>query len=201
MDKIKVTMDILDESLETLSEALLEDLDDKVGDIIDNKIEAAFDDIDFDDKIETWFNYNIDIDDTVRDAIRDTDFSEYIDGDDLDIESNLRSLMSSFSPINACSTGQAAIKVIRDTIRYVLLKDDAFVGYIQTALDKHKINQAVEEAKEKIIEEAKPILREQFQLELTQYADAIEAEKAREILRNQELMHNQQTTTIPLDIV
>jgi hypothetical protein len=38
-------------------------------------------------------------------------------------------------------------------------------------------------------------------MELTQYADAIEAEKAREILRIQEANANQQTTVIPLDLV
>ncbi len=51
MDKIEVTMDISEAGLETLAEAILEDITDKVESVIDNydfddKLESAIDDYD-----------------------------------------------------------------------------------------------------------------------------------------------------------
>jgi hypothetical protein len=126
------------------------------------------------------------------------DLSEYIDTSDLDIENNVRNLMQSFSPVNACSTGQAAIEVIQSTIRYLLLKDEDFVDDIQNALDKRKARKLVEDAKNEIIEEAKPLLREQFQMELTQYNDDLNAEKERSEARRLAALY---PTEIPLDLV
>jgi GMP synthase PP-ATPase subunit len=85
-------------------------------------------------------------------------------------------------------------------MRYLLLTDEDFMDALENALEKRKAKKAVEQARNEIIEEITPKLRQQFQMELTQYADAIEAEKAREVLRAQEIA-NQQTTTIPLDLV
>lgn len=205
MDKLEANIELSEESLERLADAILEDLDSKVQEAIndcdlDDKFESVIDEYDFDDKMDRWFDYNVDINDLVRDAISDIDLSEYVDIDEGNIEGPIRSLMNNFSPINACSTGQAAMDVIKSTIRYFLIKDNSFVADIQDALNKHQMRKMMEEAKNEIIEEVKPMLRQQFQLELTQYADAIEAEKAREILRAQENA-NQQTTSIPLDIV
>jgi methylphosphotriester-DNA--protein-cysteine methyltransferase len=89
---------------------------------------------------------------------------------------------------------------VKKAIRYLLLKDEEFVADIVSAIDKANTKKMIEDAKSEIIAEITPSLRQQFQLELTQYADAIEAEKAREVLRAQEIA-NQQTTTIPLDLV
>jgi len=198
MDKLEVTMDISEASLETLAGAILEDLQDKVQIAIDNcdlddKIESSIDDYDFDDKIQTWVDYNLDITSEVRDVVRDMDMSE-----EFDVEEEVRGLMLNFSPVNACSTGLAAMDVIKSTIRYALLKDSDFVSDIQNALDKNKIKQMVEEAKNQIIEEAKPLLREQFQMELTQYNDALTAEKERNEARRLAALY---PTEIPLDLV
>jgi hypothetical protein len=203
MEKLEVTMDISESSLETLAGAILEDLQDKVQIAIDNcdlddKIESSIDDYDFDDKIQSWVDYNLDVESDIKDVIRHMDLSEYIDTSDLDIENNVRNLMQSFSPINACSTGQAAIEVIQSTIRYLLLKDEDFVDGIQNALDKRKARKLVEDAKNEIIEEAKPLLREQFQMELTQYNDALNAEKERSEARRLAALY---PTEIPLDLV
>ena len=119
-------------------------------------------------------------------------------GSPADIEEEVRGLMLNFSPINACSTGLAAMDVIKSTIRYALLKDSDFVSDIQNALDKNKTKQMMEEAKNQIIEEAKPLLREQFQMELTQYNDALTAEKERNEARRLAALY---PTEIPLDLV
>ena len=198
MDKLEVTMDISQASLETLAGAILEDLHDKVQIAVDNcdfddKIESSIDDYDFDDKIQTWVDYNLDIAGEVRDQIRDMDMSE-----EIDVEEEVRGLMNSFSPVNACSTGLAAMEVIKSTIRYALLKDSDFVSDIQNALDKNKNKQMMEDIKNQIIEEAKPLLREQFQMELTQYNDALNAEKERNEARRLAALY---PTEIPLDLV
>ena len=198
MDKLEVTMDISQASLETLAGAILEDLHDKVQIAVDNcdfddKIESSIDDYDFDDKIQTWVDYNLDIAGEVRDQIREMDMSE-----ENDVEEEVLGLMNSFSPVNACSTGLAAMEVIKSTIRYALLKDSDFVSDIQNALDKNKNKQMMEDIKNQIIEEAKPLLREQFQMELTQYNDALNAEKERNEARRLAALY---PTEIPLDLV
>ena len=198
MDKLEVTMDISEASLEILTAAIMEDIQQKVQDAVDycdfdEKIESGIDGYDFDDKIQTWFDYNLDITSDVKDIVQNMDLSE-----DFDIESEVRDLMNGFSPINACSTGKAAMEVIQSTIRYLMLKDDDFVDDIQNALDKRKARKLVEEAKNEIIEEAKPLLREQFQMELTQYNDALNAEKERSEARRLAALY---PTEIPLDLV
>jgi hypothetical protein len=198
MDKLEVTMDISEASLEILTAAIMEDIQEKVQDAVnycdfDEKIESGIDSYDFDDKIQTWVDYNLDIAGEAKDAVRDMDMSE-----EFDIEEEVRGLMNSFSPVNACSTGKAAMEVIQSTIRYLLLKDSDFVSDIQDALDKNKNKQMMEEAKNQIIEEAKPFLREQFQMELTQYNDALTAEKERSEARRLAALY---PTEIPLDLV
>jgi hypothetical protein len=199
MNKLDVTIDISEDGLETLSEAILQDLDEKVEEILEEKIQDAIDEADLDSKMQTWFDYNIDIEDTVRDVVRETDWSEYIE--EIDVEDKLQQLMRSYSPVTHCTTGNLATETVKKAMRYLLLKDEDFVSDIINAINKANNKKMIEDAKSEVIAELTPKLREQFQMELTQYADAIEAEKAREILRNQELISNQQTTTIPLDLV
>jgi hypothetical protein len=198
MDKLEVTMDISEASLEILTAAIMEDIQEKVQNAVDycdfdEKIESGISNYDFDDKIQTWVDYNLDIAGEAKDAVRNMDMSE-----EFDIEEEVRGLMNSFSPVNACSTGKAAMEVIQSTIRYLLLKDSDFVSDIQDALDKNKNKQMMEEAKNQIIEEAKPFLREQFQMELTQYNDALTAEKERSEARRLAALY---PTEIPLDLV
>jgi len=199
MNKLDVTLDISEEGLETLAEAILQDLDEKVSEILDEKIEDAIDEVDLDSKMQTWFDYNIDIEDTVRDVVRETDWSEYVE--EIDVEEKLQQLMRAYSPVTHCTTGDLATSTVKKAIRYLLLKDEEFVADIVSAIDKANTKKMIEDAKSEIIAEITPSLRQQFQLELTQYADAIEAEKAREVLRIQEANANQQTTVIPLDLV
>ena len=203
MEKLEVTMDISEASLEILTAAIMEDIQEKVQNAVDycdfdDKIESGIENFDFDDKIQTYLDYNLDIESDVKDIVGRMDLTEYMNSEDLDIESNVRDLMNGFSPINACSTGKAAMEVIESTIRYLLLKDEDFVDDIQNALDKRKARKLVEDAKNEIIEEAKPLLREQFQMELTQYTDALNAEKERSEARRLAALY---PTEIPLDLV
>ena len=203
MDKLEVTMDISESSLETLAEAIMEDFQEKVQRAVDDcdlddKIESGIENYDFDDKIQSWVDYNLDVESDIKDVIRHMDLAEYMDTDSIDIENSVRNLMESFSPINACSTGKAAMEVIQSTIRYLLLKDTEFVDDIQNALDKRNASKLVEEAKNEIIEEMTPILRQQFQMELTQYNDALNAEKERNEARRLAALY---PTEIPLDLV
>ena len=171
-------MDISQASLETLAGAILEDLQDKVQIAIDNcdlddKIESSIDDYDFDDKIQSWIDYNLDVESDIKDVIRHMDLSEYINEDDLDIENSVRNLMQGFSPINACSTGLAAMEVIQSTIRYLLLKDEDFVNDISKAIKKAELSNVIAEENAKAIQDAKPYIIENFKRELNEYASQV----------------------------
>jgi len=178
MEKLEVTMDISQASLETLAGAILEDLQDKVQVAVDNcdfddKIESGIDGYDFDDKIQSWIDYNLDVESDIKDVIRHMDLSEYINEDDLDIENSVRNLLQSFSPINACSTGLAAMEVIQSTIRYLLLKDEDFVNDISKAIKKAELSNVIAEENAKAIQDAKPYIIENFKRELNEYASQV----------------------------
>lgn len=171
-------MDISQASLETLAGAILEDLQDKVQVAVDNcdfddKIESSIDDYDFDDKIQTWIDYNLDVESDIKDVIQRMDLNEYLDTDNLDIESSVRDLMNGFSPINACSTGLAAMEVIQSTIRYLLLKDEDFVNDISKAIKKAELSNVIAEENAKAVREAKHSIIEEFKRELSEYASQV----------------------------
>lgn len=175
MDKLEVTVDISDASLETLTAAIMEDIQEKVQNAVDycdfdDKIESGINDYDFDDKIQTWFDYNFDVESDIKDVIQRMDLNEYLDTDDLDIESSVRNLMQGFSPINACSTGLAAMEVIQSTIRYLLLKDEDFVNDISKAIKKAELSKVIAEENEKAVREAKHFIIEDFKRELNEYS-------------------------------
>ena len=175
MDKLEVTVDISDASLETLTAAIMEDIQEKVQNAVDycdfdDKIESGINDYDFDDKIQTWFDYNFDVESDIKDVIQRMDLNEYLDTDDLDIESSVRDLMQGFSPINACSTGLAAMEVIQSTIRYLLLKDEDFVNDISKAIKKAELSKVIAEENEKAVREAKHFIIEDFKRELNEYS-------------------------------
>jgi hypothetical protein len=149
MNRLNVTLDISEDGLETLSEAILQDLDEKVSEILDEKIEDAIDEVDLDGKIQTWFDYNIDIEDTVRDVVRETDWSEYVE--EIDVEEKLQQLMRAYSPVTHCTTGDLATSTVKKAIRYLLLKDEEFVADIVSAIDKANTKKMIEDAKSEII--------------------------------------------------
>ena len=182
MDKLEVTVDISEAGLETLTAAIMEDIKEKVQDAVnycdfDDKIESGIDDYDFDDKIQTWIDYNLDVESDIKDVIQRMDLNEYLDTDNLDIESSVRDLMNNFSPINACSTGLAAMEVIQSTIRYLLLKDEDFVNDISKAIKKAELSNVIAEENAKAIQEAKHSIIEDFKRELNEYS--IEVAKQR----------------------
>lgn len=182
MEKLEVTMDISEASLETLTEAILEDLQDKVQSAIDDcdfsdKIESAIEDYDFDDKVQNWFDYNLDIESEVKDQIENMDLSQ-----NLDIENEARNLLESYSPINQCGTGMAFTNAIEEAVRYLLLKDNDFVVHIAKALEKLEKKKLMEEVRDSVREELKPLMFDHFKAELERYAAHVEYEKAQQII-------------------
>jgi|688.fasta_scaffold09767_32 hypothetical protein len=185
MEKLEVTMDISEASLETLAAAIMEDFQEKVQSAVDDcdlddKIESAIESYDLDDKIQSWMDYNLDVESDIKEVIRHMDLADYIDTDSIDIENSVRNLMESFSPINACSTGKAAMDIIQSTIRYLLLKDEDFVNDISKAIKKHELIQILDEEKNRAIDAAKPYIIEDFKRELKEYSDEIARQKTLE---------------------
>jgi hypothetical protein len=185
MEKLEVTMDISEASLETLAAAIMEDFQEKVQSAVDDcdlddKIESAIESYDLDDKIQSWMDYNLDVESDIKEVIRHMDLADYIDTDSIDIENSLRNLMDSFSPINACSTSKSAMDIIQSTIRYLLLKDEDFVNDISKAIKKHELIQILDEEKTRAIDAAKPYIIEDFKRELKEYSDEIAKQKVLE---------------------
>jgi hypothetical protein len=188
MENINVTMGIDEEALEKLAEKIVGSIDIQdhmnMTEVVDNRIEAY----DFDGIIEQWVDYNLDINDKVSDALPDAlcdiNFKDYITSDDIDIdvESEARSLLENYSPINQCGTGMAFTSAIEDAVRYLLLKDDDFVLHIAKALEKLEKKKMVDEVRESVIEEIKPLMFDKFKAELERYAAHVEYEKAQQII-------------------
>jgi len=192
MEKLEVTMDISEASLETLAAAIMEDFQEKVQSAVDDcdlddKIESAIESYDLDDKIQSWMDYNLDVESDIKEVIRHMDLADYIDTDSIDIENSLRNLMDSFSPINACSTSKSAMDIIQSTIRYLLLKDEDFVNDISKAIKKHELIQILDEEKARAIDAAKPYIIEDFKRELKEYSDEIAKQK---VLENNPSINN-----------
>ena len=180
MENINVTLGIDNESLEKLSSILEESLKDSLAESIKNDIEHE---IDVDDNISNWMDYNFD----VEDHLRNVNINDYIDTESLeipevDIESEARNLLENYSPVNGCGTGEAFTNAVEKAVRYLLLKEDSFVENIANALEKRIEKQKKEEMKASIIEEIKPLLFDDFKAELERYAAHIEIAKAQEIL-------------------
>jgi hypothetical protein len=188
MENIDVTLGINEEALEKLAQKVIESIDIQdhldMSQVVDNRIEAY----DFDGIIEQWVDYNFDINDKVSDALPDAlsdiNFKDYIDTDDfeIDAESEARSLLENYSPISSCSTGEAFTNAIEDAVRYLLLKDNDFVIHIAKALEKLEKKKLMEEVRESIKEELKPLMFDSFKAELERYAAHVEYEKAQQII-------------------
>lgn len=181
-------MGIDEEALEKLAEKIVGSIDIQdhmdMTTVVDNRIEAY----DFDGIIEQWVDYNFDINDKVSDALPDAlcdiNFKDYITSDDIDIdvESEARNLLESYSPITQCGTGMAFTGAIEDAVRYLLLKDDEFVGHIAKALNKLEKKQIMEEIRESVKEELKPLMFDSFKAELERYAAHVKYEEAQQLI-------------------
>lgn len=181
MENINVTLGIDDESVQKLSALLEENLKDSLAESIKNDIEHE---IDVDDNISNWMDYNFDI----EDHLRNVNLNDYIDADSLqipepDIENEARTLLESYSPLNNCGTGEAFTGAIEEAVRYLLLKNSDFVDHIANALEKRIEKQKKAEMKASIMEEVKPLMFDEFKAELERYAAHVEYEKAQEIVR------------------
>jgi hypothetical protein len=188
MENINVTMGIDEEALGKLAEKIVGSIDIQdhidLSDVVDNRIEAY----DFDGIIDQWIDYNLDLDSKISnalpDALSDINFKDYIDSDDfeIDAESEARSLLENYSPIASCSTGQAFTSAIEDAVRYLLLKDEDFVEHIAKALSRLEKKQMMEEIRESVKEELKPLMFDSFKAELERYAAHVKYEEAQQLI-------------------
>ena len=189
MENINVTLGIDEISFAAIAEKVTEimDITEKVDEIIseidlDGKINDRIGDYDFDSIIDNWVDYNLDISDKVTDVLSDTDLSQYIDSDNIDVESQAQNLLNGYSPLNSCATGEAFTNAIEEAVRYLLLKNTDFVEHIVKAIDKFNTKQKMIEVKELLIEEVKPMLLEQFKRDLEQYSNDIKLAEAQQLL-------------------
>ncbi len=164
MENINVTLGIDDEAIERLA--------DKVSNVIDigDEVKSVIEDYDFSDEIDSYLNYNVDFKQYVTEEIENISISEYIDVDDINLDSKAEDMLSSYSPVSGCSTAQAFTTAIEKAVRYLLLKNDDFVENIANALEKRIEKSKREEMKQSIIEEVKPLFFDEFKADLERYA-------------------------------
>lgn len=183
MENINVTMGIDNEALEKLAVKIVEsiDIEDHINmtQIVDDRIEAY----DFDSIIENFSFRSI-----VNDAIDDYDFddmmTDFLDNNqsENDIGNYVENLLDSYSPTNACTIGESFTEAVCKAVRYLLLKDEDFVIHIAKALQKLEKKQMMEEVRESVKEELKPLMFDSFKAELERYAAQMEKQKALALL-------------------
>lgn len=181
MENINVTLGLDDDAIEKIAQKLEDviDIQDKVKDAIDD---YDFSDLDLSDNVNNYIQYDVDFRSIVSDELQDINMSEYLDVDDLNLDSKAEDMLCSYSPISNCSTAQAFTQAVTKAVRYILLKNDDFVDDIANALEKRIEKQKKAEMKASIIEEMKPLLFDEFKAELERYAAHLEVQKAQEIL-------------------
>lgn len=193
MENINVTLGIQQDAIEKISELVQENIkesiveavkDDFQDEVTEKVIDYIRDDYDISDSINSWMDYHFDI----EDYLRNVDLNDYLDGND--VESEIQKLLEQYSPLNGCTTSTLATKVIRNAIRYFLLKDEELVADISEALSRHKEKAMMKEMRESIILEAKPTIIDNFKMELKEYFDALEEEKVLHQQRMNNLLMN-----------
>lgn len=162
MNEINVTMSIDENAIESLT----------------NQVALN---IDIDDQIETWVDNNLDVDDLISDwmsenfelgaYLSDVDLNEYIDVEDLDVESAARDLLNSYSPTNSCRTGDAFTEAVLKAMRYIIL-DDENVSYIVRAIERFNRHQMKKDVREELRNEMIDELREEVRNDV--YAKCLE---------------------------
>lgn len=184
MEKLNVEIEINDNHIESLTEAVIENID------IENKIESAIDDYDFDNKIYDWFKYNNDIESQIENVLDNKDLTHYINVDDLDFEPVARDLLGQYSPSNSCETSKAFTYAVQQAVRYLLLKNNDFVLNISNALAELERTNAMLKAKATLMEQVKNEVYEEFKSDLERYAK-----------ETQEKQLSAYGYSVPLDIV
>lgn len=183
MENINVTMGIDGDALEKLAIKIVEsiDIEDHINmtRIVDDRIEAY----DFDSVIENFSFRSI-----VNDIIEEYDFDPLMINilDDnqtvTDVNYDVEHLLESYSPTNTCSIGESFTEAVCKAVRYLLLKDEDFVIHIAKALEKLEKKKMMEEVRESVKEELKPLMFDSFKAELERYAAQMEKQKALALL-------------------
>lgn len=126
---INASISLNDEDLANLVVAIEGDLTERIK----NEIAENGTVPDIDEKIESWIEENLDIDDTIDDRIShymdynfdldnhlsNVNLSDYIDTDNSIDEGEVQSLLNSYSPGNGCSTGNAFTDALARGFKYI----------------------------------------------------------------------------------
>lgn len=183
MENINVTMGIDNDALEKLAVKIIEsiDIEDHIDmvQIVDDRIEAY----DFDSVIEN-FRFNSIITDVIDNYDFDSLMTDFLDNNQsgMEIGNEVENLLDSYSPTNACTIGESFTEAVCKAIRYLLLKDEDFVIHIAKALEKLEKKKMMEEVRESVKEELKPLMFDSFKAELERYAAQMEKQKALALL-------------------
>ena len=203
MENINVTMGIDNEALEKLAVKIIEsiDIEDHIDmvQIVDDRIEAYdFGDmiIDMtrvvDDRIEAYdfdsvienFSFNSIVTDVIDDYDFDSLMTDFLGNNESerDIGDEVTQLLKDYSPANGCGIGEYFTEAICNGVRYLLLKDEDFVEHIAKALKKFEKKQMMEEIRESVKEELKPLMFDSFKAELERYAARVKYEEAQQLI-------------------
>lgn len=191
-----------------IEETVSNEIENNVGDLIEKTLEEKLSDIesyvdmqDLSDKVQD----NIDID-HIFDLVNDRldlhdlarDLRDYIDID-FDAASEANDLLSSYTPGNGCSLGNAFTEAIRDGVVYLLQSDSLFVDKLKHAMISYNDKDALVENYLNNHMEYQQFLREKRRAEA-------ERKAAEEALKNQQqtqqysqfnstatIQHNQQS--------
>lgn len=169
MEKINVSLEMTEDSLEDFAKKIYEHLSDIA---VDDLKTAVIEDIDIKEDIESYMRYDFDI----TDHLDGVNWRDYLDSEELDsgeVESIGRSLLESYNPQASCSTGSAFTEAVAKAIRYLLFDND-YVHYIVKALERFERAKIKEELESQLKEK----YWEQFKAELTALKDA--EDKAKE---------------------
>jgi hypothetical protein len=186
---IKLSQTALSEIIDTVADAIKDNISDSITEgIKDDLKNDIVEELDITDDIRSYMSDWFDIDD----YLQHIDFDSYIEKQD--VEDEIQTMLHNYSPLSTCRTAEAATKVMRDALRYFLLKDIEIVDDIARALERRDKRQLELQIRDSIIEETREVMREslrhEFIAELNAYNDAVK--KAEEIIN----INNQTTNWI-----
>jgi hypothetical protein len=176
---IKLSQTSVSEIIDTVADAIKDNIKDSITDEFKDDLKNDIvQELDITDDIRSYMSDWFDIDD----YLQHVDLSSYVEMPN--VEDEIQTLLHNYSPLSTCTTAEAATEVMRDALRYFLLKDTEIVDDIAKALERREKRKMEAEIHDAIVEQTKDIMREslrqEFINELNEYNNAVK--KAEEII-------------------